>query len=166
MAWCRQAASHYLSQCWPKPMSPYMVSLSQNEFKILLHTFKTMPEGYIYIDKWLVKKHSQFQPCAYFLGYILIFVVFYTYPLSGLNISHRPGQVKLHVGQADFGKAFFKIICIMIFIEKCKILENFWIHLTFALIVQDILKSIGQTCSLWSGPGNFCTLGIVWWKFF
>ena len=23
MAWCRQATSHYLSQCWPKSLSPY-----------------------------------------------------------------------------------------------------------------------------------------------
>ena len=23
MAWCRQATSHYLSQCWPRPMLPY-----------------------------------------------------------------------------------------------------------------------------------------------
>ena len=26
MAWCRQATSHYLSQCWPRPMSPYGVT--------------------------------------------------------------------------------------------------------------------------------------------
>ena len=25
MAWCRQAASHYLSQCWPRSMSPNAV---------------------------------------------------------------------------------------------------------------------------------------------
>ena len=25
MAWCRQATSHYLSQCWPRSMSPYGV---------------------------------------------------------------------------------------------------------------------------------------------
>ena len=25
MAWCRQAASHYLSQCWPRSMSPFAV---------------------------------------------------------------------------------------------------------------------------------------------
>ena len=25
MAWCRQAASHYLSQCWPRPLTPYGV---------------------------------------------------------------------------------------------------------------------------------------------
>ena len=26
MAWCRQATSHYLSQCWPSSMSPYGVN--------------------------------------------------------------------------------------------------------------------------------------------
>ena len=26
MAWCRQATSHYPSQCWPRSMSPYGVS--------------------------------------------------------------------------------------------------------------------------------------------
>ena len=25
MAWCHQATSHYLSQCWPRPVSPYGV---------------------------------------------------------------------------------------------------------------------------------------------
>ena len=25
MAWCRQATSHYLSQCWPRSLSPYEV---------------------------------------------------------------------------------------------------------------------------------------------
>ena len=25
MAWCRQAPSHYLSQCWPRSLSPYVV---------------------------------------------------------------------------------------------------------------------------------------------
>ena len=29
MAWCRQATSHYLSQCWPSPMSPYGVTRPQ-----------------------------------------------------------------------------------------------------------------------------------------
>ena len=26
MAWCRQATSHYLSQCWPRSMSPNVVT--------------------------------------------------------------------------------------------------------------------------------------------
>ena len=29
MAWCRQATSHYLSQCWPCSMSPYGVTRPQ-----------------------------------------------------------------------------------------------------------------------------------------
>ena len=29
MAWCRQATSHYLGQCWPRSMSPYGVTRSQ-----------------------------------------------------------------------------------------------------------------------------------------
>ena len=29
MAWCRQATSHYLSQCWPSSMSPYGVTRAQ-----------------------------------------------------------------------------------------------------------------------------------------
>ena len=29
MAWCRQATSHYLSQCWPGSMSPYGVTRPQ-----------------------------------------------------------------------------------------------------------------------------------------
>ena len=29
MAWCRHATSHYLSQCWPKSLSPYGVTRPQ-----------------------------------------------------------------------------------------------------------------------------------------
>ena len=29
MGWCRQATSHYLSQCWPRFMSPYGVARPQ-----------------------------------------------------------------------------------------------------------------------------------------
>ena len=29
MAWCRQATSHYLSQCWPRSLSPYGVTRTQ-----------------------------------------------------------------------------------------------------------------------------------------
>ena len=29
IAWCRQATSHYLSQCWPTSMSPYGVTSPQ-----------------------------------------------------------------------------------------------------------------------------------------
>ena len=39
MVWCRQATSHYLSQCWPRSMSPYNVTRPQ-WVKILLETLR------------------------------------------------------------------------------------------------------------------------------
>ena len=31
MAWCCQATSHYLSQCWPRSLSPYSVTRPRNQ---------------------------------------------------------------------------------------------------------------------------------------
>ena len=41
MAWCRQAPSHYMSQCWPRSLSPHDVTRPQwvnliNEFSFVL----------------------------------------------------------------------------------------------------------------------------------
>ena len=36
MAWCRQATSHYLSQCWPIYLSPLMASLGPNELNTIM----------------------------------------------------------------------------------------------------------------------------------
>ena len=33
MAWCRQAPSHYLNQCWPSSLTPY-ASLGHNELRV------------------------------------------------------------------------------------------------------------------------------------
>ena len=30
MAWCRQATSHYLKQCWPRSLPPYGVTMPQS----------------------------------------------------------------------------------------------------------------------------------------
>ena len=40
MAWCRQATSHYLSQCWPRSLSPYGVTRPQ---WVKTHTFHNLP---------------------------------------------------------------------------------------------------------------------------
>ena len=37
MAWCRQATSHYLSQCWPRSQSPYGITRPQWVNRILWH---------------------------------------------------------------------------------------------------------------------------------
>ena len=37
MAWCHLATSHYLSQCWPSSILPYMGSLGHNELSCCGH---------------------------------------------------------------------------------------------------------------------------------
>ena len=41
MAWCRQATSHYLSQCWPRSVSPYGVIRAQWVKGIECHQMKS-----------------------------------------------------------------------------------------------------------------------------
>ena len=55
MAWCRQATSHYLSQCWPSYMSPYGVTRPQwvnrsSSFKVFIFQKQ--------LDMWFRRKHS------------------------------------------------------------------------------------------------------------
>ena len=44
MAWCRQATSHYLSQCWPRSLSPYGITKPQwvNCFIFFFQNMETM----------------------------------------------------------------------------------------------------------------------------
>ena len=46
MAWCRQATSHYLSQCWPRSLSPYGVTSPQrvNTWGLLIGFYPLMFE--------------------------------------------------------------------------------------------------------------------------
>ena len=39
MAWCRQATNHYLSQCWPRSVSPYGITRPQWVKEFENHTF-------------------------------------------------------------------------------------------------------------------------------
>ena len=40
MAWCRQATNHYLSQCWPRSLSPYGITRPQWGKGVLLQLIK------------------------------------------------------------------------------------------------------------------------------
>ena len=42
MAWCRQATSHYLSQCWPRSLSPYGVTRPQWVYSFCPHVLGTL----------------------------------------------------------------------------------------------------------------------------
>ena len=58
MAWCRQAASHYLGQCWPRSVSPYGVTRPQwvKVFICILRGFSWLPctkdRFWSYIQGW------------------------------------------------------------------------------------------------------------------
>ena len=62
MAWCHQATSYYLSQCWPRSLSPYGVT-RPNEL-ILKNMAKT--------DQYQTQQNTtRCAPCAYLLGFIV-----------------------------------------------------------------------------------------------
>ena len=56
MAWCRQATSHYLSQCWPRSMSPNGVTRPQWVKSIISNYMlwnKFMNTSCIFALKWM-----------------------------------------------------------------------------------------------------------------
>ena len=62
MAWCCQATNHYLSQCWPKSMSPYSVTRPQwvdDDTKKFCFCYKCywLPINFN-CDMWLLEKES------------------------------------------------------------------------------------------------------------
>ena len=54
MAWCRQATSHYLSQCWPRSVSPYGVTRPQ---WVINHWLSDRIRNYIPVKLWDVITH-------------------------------------------------------------------------------------------------------------
>ena len=84
MAWCRQATSHYLSQCWPRSLSPY--GIIRPQVKSLTHTIaqmsgnKTSHQKYGWIahsdplgpDLISKTKQREMQLCAYFTYWLLV----------------------------------------------------------------------------------------------
>ena len=60
MAWCHQAASHYLSQCWPRSLSPYVVTRPQwvnVHVKTFHSSFQEDPNAQQWSRNWHVLKH-------------------------------------------------------------------------------------------------------------
>ena len=56
MAWCRQATSHYLSQCWPRSLSN-MTSLGHNELThwgLVMHVYICIMELYHQLGCWSI----------------------------------------------------------------------------------------------------------------
>ena len=57
MAWCRQAASHYLSQCWPRSLSPHDITRPQrvNVYYQIILNFCTYGDSSAVLMLWLLQ---------------------------------------------------------------------------------------------------------------
>ena len=94
MAWCRQAASHYLSQCWPRSLSPYGVTRPQRVNKSRHDTTKRKPylECIVFeycciqLDDWYVHNEKATDGVFYLLKLIVgnRIVLYFTYSSSAL----------------------------------------------------------------------------------
>ena len=74
IAWCRQTTSHYLSQCWPRSLSPFGFTRSEwvnpvNNGKVLLNTFDSVNINL----EFRIYDHPHICPCMEFQCEILYF---------------------------------------------------------------------------------------------
>ena len=61
MAWCLQATSHYLRQCWPRSMSLYGITTPQwvNDFLFFFFFFKWLPQRFTFcglVTPWDIRQ--------------------------------------------------------------------------------------------------------------
>ena len=64
MAWCCQASSHYLSQCWPRPMSPHGIVRPQwvnDDIHLARHINPPMQVGFSHGWRWRQDKANSAQ---------------------------------------------------------------------------------------------------------
>ena len=127
MAWCHQAASHYLSQCWPRSLWPYGVTRPQwvnrfyPYFSGLLHwhwgnhliapvPVKQPWRVWVNVIHFSTKieKYNHNKLCAYFMGYTVSVV---------LN-TMRPRQNGCHFPDNIFKRILNENCCISMKIPK------------------------------------------------
>ena len=78
MAWCRQAPSHYLKQCWPRSMSPYGITRPQ----------------WVNSKEKLCAGFSFFFNDAYFVDYICECLLCFRIPRAQFSIGSKPAICK------------------------------------------------------------------------
>ena len=61
MAWCRQATSHYLSQCWPRSLVPYGVTKPQ-WVKSVKEWYKMQMQIYIFSKQFSMQRVNPLRP--------------------------------------------------------------------------------------------------------
>ena len=96
MAWCLQATNHYLSQCWPKPMSPYMASLGHNELTRMDDEDVVMRTTNCVIWNIYVKKSEDRMYRSSVVILVLASKKYTTFNISELEFLDFPGILRQH----------------------------------------------------------------------
>ena len=110
MAWCRQAPSHYLSQCWPRSQSTYGITRPQwvNRFKqIHQYSLRQTYWGHIsgtevHWEKWLPFCRRHFYKCIfwnYFFVVLLKILLFYDAYVVNQHQYHKTYLVHFDYGR-------------------------------------------------------------------
>ena len=58
-AWCRKATSHYLSQCWPRSLSPYGMTRPQRVKYQIYHVIRIEVLHVFWIYDWALCRHCE-----------------------------------------------------------------------------------------------------------
>ena len=89
MAWCHQATSHYLSQCWPRSLPPYDFTRPQwvNFLVLKLECFKRTRSILLLLMPWLLASPGHQQPCHWMCRITRSSSSLTHWPLGNLNFS-------------------------------------------------------------------------------
>ena len=98
-AWCRQATSHYLSQCWPRSMSPYGVTRPQwlkNKSYLFLWCHVKIIFGFAYISDRDLNDYRFANINTMMIDGLTVFICFqFTFELKSIKSCHfsqKPSQ--------------------------------------------------------------------------
>ena len=82
MAWCRQAASHFMNQCWLSSVMPYMALLDYDELIHFIIKHHLFSEFHCYFERYCWQKDDfenflqfTFKSCTDFVSQDLLFFV-------------------------------------------------------------------------------------------
>ena len=94
MAWCRQATSHYLSQCWPRYMLPYGITRPQcvNDSE---KWRKTPNEGTVFVSCVIKNYHYSDVKMGPMMSQITSLTIVYSTVYSGANQRKHQSSVSL-----------------------------------------------------------------------
>ena len=111
MAWHRQASSHYLSQCWPRSMSPYDVTRPQ---LVKCHLCQEITEKYKHISAYKGLNIS----CQIASTYTILHIPFYDHSNSinsfSTNFDHNdPTHLQI-----------WKILLVILKNEECHVIHK------------------------------------------